>query len=114
VLAATRDLRTRKGNLSAERIADLYGISLSELGKWIGRFRQALNKTPDADAVQDALANFERIARLRLKLSDSDFRKWLRMPNAQVDGESPLEVIRKGEVQVISEFVEDMLLGNPT
>jgi hypothetical protein len=59
-------------------------------------------------------ANFERIARLRLKLSDSDFRKWLRMPNAQLDGESPLEVIRKGEVQVISEFVEDMLLGNPT
>jgi hypothetical protein len=36
------------------------------------------------------------------------------MPNAQLDEESPLDVIRKGEAQIVSEFAEDMLLGNPT
>ena len=113
VLAATRDLRTRMGNLSASRIADLFGVSLSELAKWIGRSRQALNKTPDADAVQAALIPFEHIARLRLKLSASDLRKWLRMPNSQLDGDSPLDAIRAGESHVIGELVEDMLLGNP-
>jgi hypothetical protein len=114
VVASTRDLRTRKGNLSAQRIANLYNISLSKLANWLGCSRQALSKTPDADAVQNALAHFERIARLRVRLSDDDFRKWLRIPNAQIDDLSPLDVIRKGEVRVIADFAEDMLVGNPT
>jgi truncated hemoglobin YjbI len=80
VLAATRDLRSGNGNLSARNIAELYGISLSELGKWINRSWQALNKTPDAESIQNALGYFERIARLRLTLSDDDFRKLLCMP----------------------------------
>src|SRR5450755_3028291 len=61
VVAATREIRTPMGNLSARLIAELYGVSLSELGKWLGRSRQALNKTPDANALQDQLSFFERI-----------------------------------------------------
>src|SRR5438046_421136 len=33
-LAATKDLRMRSGNLSAARVAKLYGISLSQLAAW--------------------------------------------------------------------------------
>jgi hypothetical protein len=86
VLAATHDLRLGNGNLSAGNIAELYGISLSELGKWINRSRQALNKTPGAESIQNALGCFGRIAGLRLRLSDDDFRKWLRMPNSLLEG----------------------------
>src|SRR5688500_747754 len=35
VVAATKDLRVTNGNLSAERIAKLYGINLNELANWI-------------------------------------------------------------------------------
>ena len=114
VLAATRDLRSKTGNLSAQRIADLYGVSLSELGKWIGRSRQALNKTPDAESLQDALGFYERIARLRLRLSDEDFRKWLRTPNALLDGNRPLDLLAQKRMQILSDFVDDLLTGNPT
>src|SRR5437016_5074523 len=36
VLAATADLRVANGNLSAERVAKLFGLSLSRLAKVLG------------------------------------------------------------------------------
>jgi hypothetical protein len=114
VLAATRDLRSENGNLSARNIAKLYGISLSELGKWINRSRQALNKTPDAESIQNTLGYFERIARLRLRLSNDDFRKWLRMPNSLLEGIRPLDLLAQQRWQELSDFVDDLLTGSPT
>lgn len=114
VLAATRDLRTEAGNLSAQYIAELYGVSLSALGKWIGRSRQALNKTPEAETLQDIFGFFERIARLRLNISDEDFRKWLRIPNALLDGKRPLDLLAHKQWQVLADFVDDLLTGSPT
>jgi hypothetical protein len=114
VLAARRDLRSGNGNLSARNIAELYGISLNELGKWINRSRQALNKTPNAESIQNALGCFERIARLRLRLSDDDFRKWLRMPNSLLEGTRPLDLLAQQRWQELSDFVDDLLTGSPT
>ena len=37
VLAATADLRTQGGNLSAERVASLYGVSMNQLAGWLGK-----------------------------------------------------------------------------
>jgi hypothetical protein len=114
VAKATEDLRTARGNLSAERVAALYGVSVNQLATWLGRSRQALGKTPDADSLQPALSFFERVARLRLALkSDADFRKWLRTPQDLLDNSSPLELMAKGERQVIADFVDDALTGAP-
>src|SRR5947209_1791067 len=66
VIESTQDLRVPNGNISADRIAKLYGVSLSELASWLNRSRQAVTKTPDADSLQPALGFFERVARLRL------------------------------------------------
>ncbi len=115
VLGATADLRTRGGNLSAELVASRYGVSLSQLAGWLGKSRQAVSKTPDADSLQAALAYFERVARLRAVVkSDEAFRKWLRTDSDLLHGESPLDVIAKGEWQVMADYVDDMLTGAPT
>ena len=60
VVDATKDLRVANGNLSAERVAKLFGISLSQLAGWLGRSKQTVSKTPDADSLQNALGYFER------------------------------------------------------
>src|SRR5438132_8597688 len=84
VVDATKDLRVANGNLSAERVAKLFGISLSQLAGWLGRSKQTVSKTPDADSLQNALGYFERVARLRLAMeSDAEIRKWLRMPHPE-------------------------------
>lgn len=114
VVDATKDLRVANGNLSAERVAKLFGISLSQLAGWLGRSKQAVNKTPDADSLQDALGYFERVARLRLAVeNDAEFRKWLRMPHELLDNAPPLELMAKGEWQALADYVEDILTGTP-
>ncbi len=114
VIGATADLRVANGNLSADRIAKLFGISLSQLADWLGRTRQAVNKTPDADSLQEALGFFERVARLRVIVSAEGFRKWLRTPQEPLHNKSPLELLAKGEWQVMADYVDDALSGTPT
>jgi len=114
VIEATADLRTSSGKLSANSVAGTFGLSVAELATVLGRNRQAVSKTPDADSLQALLRPFERVARLRVTLSNSAFRKWLHLANDQLGKRTPLELIRAGKVKVIAEFVEDMLTGSPT
>jgi hypothetical protein len=114
VVAATADLRTASGRLSARKVADTFGLPLAELSRLLKRSRQAVSKTADAESLQPALASFEGVARLRAILSEDDFRRWLRMPNDQLDNLSPLDVIRGGQAGEIADLVEDMLTGNAT
>ena len=97
------------------RVAKLYNVSLSQLAEWLGRTKQAMSKTPDADSLQDALGYFERVARLRLiTKDDGEFRKWLRTPHELLDNARPLELMAKGEWQAMADYVDDMLTGAPT
>jgi hypothetical protein len=90
-------------------------VSLNQLAAWLGRSRQAVTKTPDADSLQPALNFFERVARLRLALkSDADFRKWLRTPQDLLENAAPLQLMAKGNWQVMADFVDDALTGAPT
>jgi transcriptional regulator with XRE-family HTH domain len=114
VIAATADLRTASGRLSAQKVGKAFGLSLAELAGLLGRSRQAVSKTGDAESLQPGLAPFERIARLGAALSRSNFLRWLRMPNEQLEGLSPLDAIRDGRVAEIADLAEDMLTGNPT
>jgi Protein of unknown function (DUF2384) len=114
VVRSTEDLRVANGKLSAESIAAVFGVSLSQLAGWLGRTRQALTKTPDADSIQNQLAFFERVARLRAVVPRDGFQKWLRMPNPELDDKTPLNLLAGGEGQVIADLVDDMLTGAPT
>ena len=115
LVEATSDLRASNGNLSANAVADAFGVSINQLGGWLGRTRQAVSKTPDADSLQDGLGAFEQVARLRTVLAPDTFRKWLRMPNGQLDGAKPLDLLATGrERPIVAGLVEDMLTGMPT
>lgn len=113
VIAATSTLRAESGRISAKKVAAAFGLSLAELASLLGRSRQAVSKTHDAESLQEGLAPFGRVARLRTVLSDDDFRAWLHMPNEQLDGRSPWAVIRSGSVEAVAELAEDMLSGSP-
>lgn len=114
VITATAPLRSESGRLSAQRVADLFGLSVAELARLLGRSRQAVSKTDDARSLQEGLASFARVARLRVVLSEEDFRAWLNLPNEQLDGRSPLALIHDGAVEVVADLAEDMLAGSPS
>jgi hypothetical protein len=114
VVAATSDLREASGRLSAERIAEAFALPVAGLAEILGRKRQTVAKTPDAESLQAPLLAFERIVRLRSVLSPEDFRKWLRMPNAELDGAAPLDWVRGGRAAAVADLAEDMLSGTAT
>ncbi|MCP4592990.1 MAG: hypothetical protein GY842_19830 [bacterium] len=113
VIAETAGLRAKSGRLSAQKVAAAFGSSVAGLAKLLGRSRQAVSKSPDAESIQVDLAPFTRIARLRTVLSDDDFRAWLNLPNEYLDARSPWAVIRSGNVEAVAELAEDMLSGSP-
>lgn len=110
---ATRDLRAASGRLSARRVAETFGLSLSEVARIAGVTRQAVSKTDDSPSIQDALKPFERIARLRARLPQRDFQRWLNMPSESLEGGAPIDVIRDGKVEAIADWVENLLVGHP-
>ncbi len=112
-ISATSDLRSASGRLSARLVAGEFGLSVAELAKLLGRSRQAVSKTDDAESIQAGLAPFARSARLRAVLQSEDFRAWLHLPNEQLEGRSPSAMIREGGVETVAELAEDMLSGSP-
>lgn len=114
VIASTKDLRSSSGRLSADRVAEAFGLSLNALASAISRTRQSLFKTPDSEAIQEKLFPFERVARLRALLSPEDFLVWLSMSNELLDGFPPISIIKRGEAPIVADLVEDMLTGSPT
>lgn len=113
VIAATAELRSESGRLSARKLAAALGLPLSQLATAIGKPRQTVWKTDDAEAIQGRLLPLERIARLRAVLSEHDFRSWLNMSNDTLDGRTPIDVIRRGQADVVADLAEDMLTGSP-
>ncbi len=114
VVRSTGRLRGPHGKLSAKAIAKLYGISLAQLAAWLERSRQTVSRTPDADSIQDQLGFFERVARLLTVLAEDDFRRWLRMPNPNLNHEAPLAWLAQKRWQPLADLVDDMLTGAPT
>lgn len=113
ILDATGDLRSASGRLDATKIAEAFGISVSELAGLLERSRQTVSKTPDAESLQPLLRPYERAARLRAVLRASDFRAWLRLANGQLGEMTPLEVVRSGRIDVLADLAEDLLTGAP-
>lgn len=114
VIEATASLRSGTGRLDASRTAKAFGLSVSELAGLLGRTRQAISKTADAESLQKLLRPFERVVRLRSVLSEPDFRAWLNLANGHLDGRTPLAVIRSGRANAVAGLVEDMLTGAPS
>jgi hypothetical protein len=114
VIAATRDLRAPSGRLSAKAVADAFGLPAAEVARILGRSRQAVGKTDDAESLQEGLAPWARIVRLRAVLSGDDFRAWLRTDSELLDDRPPLAWVREGRAGVVADLVDDMLSGSPT
>jgi hypothetical protein len=72
-----------------------------------------VTKTPDGLSIQEGLRLFERIYQLRALLSQEGFLAFLNMPNDELDGKTPLDLIRKGRPAIVADLVEDMLTGSP-
>jgi hypothetical protein len=103
------------GRLDAKRISAIFGLPLSGVARIVGRELSAVHKTPDALSLQPGLTIFERIAAPLLYLAGSpeNLRIWLNAPNPELEGETPVALLKSGEGEVVAELLEDTLVGQP-
>lgn len=103
------------GRLDAKKISALFGMTLADIARLLGRDLSAVHKTPAAPSLQPRLALFERVGAPLLYLAGSpeNLRVWLNAPNPDLEGEAPLALLKNGEGEVVAELLEDTLVGQP-
>lgn len=103
------------GRLDASKVAKMFAIPLNHVADILKVGQATVHKTPDAPALQVKLQQLERIAigLLHLAGSKEGLRMWLRAPNRDLDEKIPLDVLREGRGEIVSNLLEDILLGQP-
>jgi hypothetical protein len=114
-----RDLGT--GQLDANRIADLLGISRPDIARLCGVSEQSLNQTPAGPAIQTKLQPLEDVAHALLWCGGSmaKLHAWLNRPNRDfpmVNGKrpSPLDLILSGHAELVARKVHNLRTGHPS
>jgi hypothetical protein len=109
------DLRSPRGRLDARRVGRMFGLNLTGLAAILGRETSAVMKTPDAEALQEGLRLFERIAGPLLHVvgDPERLRMWLNAPNNEFDGQAPLQLVRDGQGDLVAQRLENALSGQP-
>ena len=105
----------RSGRLDAKNIAECFKLSLTEVARLVGRDVSSVSKTPDASALQEGLAVFEQIAAplLYLVKTPAHLRMWMNAPNRELEGDTPLAVLRAGEGKAVAKLLDDLVVGQP-
>jgi hypothetical protein len=111
VKASTNDLRNQNsGRLDGELIRACFGLKRTELANLLDVTPEALRQTPDSPNHRERFEVLEQIAALRTLLANpADFAKWLESPNTELEGETPIALIRAGRATVVADLVQDIL-----
>jgi hypothetical protein len=101
--------------LDLKRVAKLFGLTGRRLAGTIGVPPSTADKTPDSKAIHEKLLHFERIARGLAELDDDQdiFHRWLNTPNPELSNFTPLQVIERGNAEVVADMVSSAVLGQP-
>lgn len=103
------------GRLDANKIANVFNLTMSEVAACVGRPRSTLVKTPDSLSVQAKLRHFERIADGLLTVTGSmkGLKMWLNSPAPSLEGHTPVEVLKHGKLELLAGWVDEARLGSP-
>jgi DNA-binding NarL/FixJ family response regulator len=105
-------LRNDNGRLDAKRIAERLGVSVAALAQAIGKQRQTVNKTPDADDLQPALAPMAHVVSLLDDaLAPNELTAWLSSSHAGLGGATPRAEILAGRASRVALMLESALGG---
>lgn len=117
-LLSAPELRNEdSGRLDASQIANVFGLSLNEFARVLGRPHTSVHKTPDSERLQESLYPYERVVSATKHIVGSEntartFKIWLNS-KAKTLGDTPLAIIKKGKTEMLADWLEDAVLGLP-
>ena len=104
------------GLWNARRMARFIGTDVEDLAEILGQDPEAVRAHPAASALQEGLDQVDFILRGLLEVTGgnrSTVLIWLNAPHPVLDDESPLDLMRGGELEVVVNLVDDLLSGAP-
>jgi len=104
------------GRLDAERIAEVFGLTITELARVLGRDQSGLRKYPQSGSLQEPLRELEALG-LHLYRVFGDLataRMWLRAPNPVLAEEAPLAYLLRQQPDAVERLLVMADTGMPT
>jgi DNA-binding response OmpR family regulator len=104
------------GRIDAKKVAEYLDVPLAQLAETLGANYATVHKTPDAPALQDALASVKRAIDQVSLISRNlaEVRAWLNNPHPDLGGMTPLKAIMTGRAGAVVTLLENALAGIPT
>jgi uncharacterized protein (DUF2384 family) len=111
-----RNLYDVEGFVDYRRLKERLGIKMIKLARATGKTQRAIQKNPYSENIQEELRKIVYILVLLQEMLDSyeEISIWLRAPNPDYDGLSPIEVITEGKMDSIIRYLEDIQKGSLT
>lgn len=108
-----RDLYDVEGFVDYQRLKERLGVKLIKLAHATGKTQRALQKNPYSEGIQEQLRKIVYILVLLQEMIESkeEITLWLKAPNPDYDGLSPIEVITQGKTDSIVRYLEDIQKG---
>ena len=107
---------TDLGHVDAMRVRDYLHLKTEDLVSITGKSDRRIRQDPDAASLQPALQKVVYIISGLRQLTGNDDRSvriWLKAPHPTLDGVSPIDLMRGGEIEVVQKLVDHMLSGAP-
>jgi hypothetical protein len=104
-----------EGYMDHKKLRTYLGLRSKDIASIVGRSTRTLEKNPRSEKVQKELRKIGYLLELLREMTNnrSQIQLWLRAPNPEYGGLSPLEVITKGKIDSVIGYLEDIMKGIP-
>ena len=101
------------GYVDHNRLRARLGVKENKLARAINKSQRSLQKNPHSENIQKELRKIVYIFALLKEMMESEQKIaiWLRAPNPDYDGLTPLEVIMAGKSDSIINYLKDVQKG---
>jgi len=104
-----------EGYMDQKKLRNYLGLRSRDMANIVGKSTRTLEKNPRSENVQKELRKIGYLLELLTEMTSnrSQIQLWLRAPNPEYGGLSPLEVIIKGKIGSVIGYLEDIMKGIP-
>ncbi len=104
-----------EGYVDCTKLRTYLGLKVKNIACIVSRTPRSLEKNPRSEKVQKELRKLLYVLELLKDMTEneSEIQLWLRAPNPEYGGLSPLEIISQGKIDSIVGYLEDIKKGSP-
>lgn len=105
------------GHVDATRVRDYLHVRTEDIACITGKSDRRIRQDPGAATLQPALQKVVYIISGLKQLTGGDDRSvriWFKAPHPALEGASPIDLMRNGEINIVMKLVDHILSGAPT